>query len=207
MRAASRPCALSSTISHRRAISSEWLHRFQRASLPSRHLVAPIRAAGSGSTPTRARARRLPGPCSAGSPVPLLGSAGADASAEHPRRCPREARVCHRRRRMTRVRPSRHSTSSTTRTRTRRGAAWIFKAAFENTRRRSMSSYGGLICLACGGELPEPLRRTASLRCHDCRDLNAPLQLEHARWERAFRLRRSTFDSWASDPPEEPTAA
>jgi len=51
-----------------------------------------------------------------------------------------------------------------------------------------------LICLACGGELPEPLRRTASLRCHDCRDLNAPLRVEHARWERALRLRRSIVD-------------
>jgi len=50
------------------------------------------------------------------------------------------------------------------------------------------------ICIACGGELPEPLRRTASLRCHDCRDLNAPLRVEHARWERALRLRRSILD-------------
>jgi hypothetical protein len=50
--------------------------------------------------------------------------------------------------------------------------------------------FGGFICLACGGELPEPLRRTASLRCHDCRELNTPLRIEHARWERALRLRR-----------------
>jgi hypothetical protein len=44
----------------------------------------------------------------------------------------------------------------------------------------------GFICLACGCELPEPLRRTASLRCHDCRALNAPLHVEHARRARAF---------------------
>jgi hypothetical protein len=52
-----------------------------------------------------------------------------------------------------------------------------------------MSSRGGFICLACGSELPEPLRLTASLRCHDCRELNAPLRVEHAHGERA-RLRQ-----------------
>jgi hypothetical protein len=46
----------------------------------------------------------------------------------------------------------------------------------------------GFICLACGCELPEPLRRTASLRCHDCRALNAPLHVEHARRERTRKL-------------------
>src|SRR3954454_10435905 len=46
----------------------------------------------------------------------------------------------------------------------------------------------GFICLACGCELPEPLRRTASLRCHDCRALNAPLHVEHARRERTREL-------------------
>jgi hypothetical protein len=55
-----------------------------------------------------------------------------------------------------------------------------------------MSSHSAFICLACGGDLPEPLRRTASLRCHDCRELNAPLRVEHARLERA--LRRSILD-------------
>jgi hypothetical protein len=42
------------------------------------------------------------------------------------------------------------------------------------------------ICLACGAELPEPLRWTASLRCHDCRELNAPLRVEHTHGERAL---------------------
>jgi hypothetical protein len=46
-----------------------------------------------------------------------------------------------------------------------------------------MFSYGGLICLACGVELPEPLRWSASLRCHDCRELNAPLRVEHTQCE------------------------
>ena len=60
---------------------------------------------------------------------------------------------------------------------------------------------GGFICLACGGELPEPLRRTASLRCHDCRELNAPLRVEHARWERGLRLRRSKLDRGEPEGP------
>jgi hypothetical protein len=67
-----------------------------------------------------------------------------------------------------------------------------------------MSSSPGFICLACGGELPETLRWAGSLRCHDCRSLNAPLRIEHARWERALRLRRSALDQ-STD--EEPTAA
>jgi hypothetical protein len=64
-----------------------------------------------------------------------------------------------------------------------------------------MSSHGGFICLACGGELPGPLRRTASLRCHDCRELNAPLRVEHARWERTLRLRRSLLDRGEHEDP------
>jgi hypothetical protein len=51
-----------------------------------------------------------------------------------------------------------------------------------------MSSYGGFICLACGGELSESLRWTASLRCHSCRAVEAPLHVEHARTEQALRL-------------------
>ena len=34
------------------------------------------------------------------------------------------------------------------------------------------------ICLSCGTDLSEPLRRSASLRCHDCRDSAAPLSRE-----------------------------
>ncbi len=32
-----------------------------------------------------------------------------------------------------------------------------------------------LICLSCGGELAPPLARLGSLRCHTCRELDAPL--------------------------------
>jgi hypothetical protein len=31
------------------------------------------------------------------------------------------------------------------------------------------------ICLSCGGELAPPLARLGSLRCHACRELDAPL--------------------------------
>jgi hypothetical protein len=62
-----------------------------------------------------------------------------------------------------------------------------------------MFGHGPFICLACGGELPEPLRRTASLRCLDCRELSAPLRVEHARRERALRLRRSILDHGEPD--------
>jgi hypothetical protein len=44
-----------------------------------------------------------------------------------------------------------------------------------------MSSYGGFICLACGHELSQALRVSASLRCHECRRLDAPVQIAHAR--------------------------
>jgi hypothetical protein len=37
-----------------------------------------------------------------------------------------------------------------------------------------------LFCLSCGAELAEPLRRTASLRCHECRDAGAPISFELA---------------------------
>jgi hypothetical protein len=43
-----------------------------------------------------------------------------------------------------------------------------------------------LFCLACGVELVEPLRRTASLRCHDCRDAGAPVSFELALRARAI---------------------
>jgi hypothetical protein len=32
------------------------------------------------------------------------------------------------------------------------------------------------LCLACGGTLPPALERSASLRCHDCRDAAAPIR-------------------------------
>jgi hypothetical protein len=41
-------------------------------------------------------------------------------------------------------------------------------------------SVDALYCLSCGVELREPLRRTASLRCHDCREAGAPISFELA---------------------------
>jgi hypothetical protein len=35
-------------------------------------------------------------------------------------------------------------------------------------------------CLSCGGALAEPLQRTISLRCHDCRETDAPISFELA---------------------------
>jgi hypothetical protein len=64
-----------------------------------------------------------------------------------------------------------------------------------------MSNYVEPICLACGCELPGSLRWAASLRCHDCREANAPLRIEYARWERAHMLRRAMLDR------DEPSAA
>jgi hypothetical protein len=32
-----------------------------------------------------------------------------------------------------------------------------------------------LVCLSCGGELAPPLAQLGSLRCHSCRELDAPL--------------------------------
>jgi hypothetical protein len=37
-----------------------------------------------------------------------------------------------------------------------------------------------LFCLSCGNDLPEPLCRTASLRCHDCREAGEPISFELA---------------------------
>jgi hypothetical protein len=34
------------------------------------------------------------------------------------------------------------------------------------------------ICFSCGDDLSESLQRSASLRCHDCRDTGAPLNPE-----------------------------
>ncbi len=70
-----------------------------------------------------------------------------------------------------------------------------------------MSDLGGIICLACGVELPESLRWSASLRCHGCRDLSAPLRADFARWEKEFRLIRSRLESLRAYSAEAQTAA
>jgi hypothetical protein len=43
-----------------------------------------------------------------------------------------------------------------------------------------LRSVDELFCLSCGAELAESLRRTASLRCHECRDAGAPISFELA---------------------------
>jgi hypothetical protein len=46
------------------------------------------------------------------------------------------------------------------------------------------------ICLACGEALPPALERSASLRCHDCRDAAAPIRAELVAWLPVGRPRR-----------------
>jgi hypothetical protein len=46
-------------------------------------------------------------------------------------------------------------------------------------------------CLACGDELAEPLKRTGSLRCHDCRETSEPISFELALRARAAMQARA----------------
>jgi hypothetical protein len=46
-------------------------------------------------------------------------------------------------------------------------------------------------CLACGGALEQALKVSGSLRCHDCRDLQAPLRPEHVEPEHVADMRRA----------------
>ena len=48
-----------------------------------------------------------------------------------------------------------------------------------------------LFCLSCGCKLAEPLNRTTSLRCHDCRDTGAPISFELALRAREIRRPRA----------------
>jgi hypothetical protein len=58
-----------------------------------------------------------------------------------------------------------------------------------------------LFCLSCGVERAEPLRRTASLRCHDCREAGAPISFELALRAREICRAQAThaFEGAASD--------
>jgi hypothetical protein len=69
-----------------------------------------------------------------------------------------------------------------------------------------MRDFSGIICLACGAELPESLRRAASLRCQTCRELSSPLRTDLARWEREFRQMRARLEELRAL-EEAPTAA
>jgi hypothetical protein len=70
-----------------------------------------------------------------------------------------------------------------------------------------MPDLGGIICLACGIDLPESLSWGAPRRCHSCRDFDSPLSTEFARWEQDFRLMRSRLESLRAYSADEPTAA
>jgi hypothetical protein len=68
-----------------------------------------------------------------------------------------------------------------------------------------MTRFVDLYCLACGAELAEPLRRGASLRCHDCREAGEPISLELALQARKSLSRAETI-RWAQLPDEETAA-
>jgi hypothetical protein len=58
-----------------------------------------------------------------------------------------------------------------------------------------------LFCLSCGVERAEPLRRTASLRCHDCLEAGAPISFELALRAREICRAQATheFEGAVSD--------
>jgi hypothetical protein len=64
----------------------------------------------------------------------------------------------------------------------------------------------GPFCLACGDELAEPLKRTASLRCHDCREAGEPISFQLALRARAAMQARAA-DTLRCEPPAGRTAA
>jgi hypothetical protein len=52
-----------------------------------------------------------------------------------------------------------------------------------------MRKPGNHTCLSCGEAMAPCLQRAASLRCHDCRDTNAPLRPELVEPEAARDIR------------------
>ena len=50
-------------------------------------------------------------------------------------------------------------------------------ADYQGTR-HELASDRVAICLACGGRMADCLIRTASPRCHDCRDARAPFRAD-----------------------------
>jgi hypothetical protein len=61
-------------------------------------------------------------------------------------------------------------------------------------------------CLACGDDLAETLKRTASLRCHDCREAGEPISFELALRARASMQARAA-EALRRKPPAGRTAA
>jgi len=68
-------------------------------------------------------------------------------------------------------------------------------------------SFESLFCLACGGKMATPLQRTASLRCHDCREAGEPISFELALRARAMTLRPQVASVRDNEPPAGRTAA
>src|SRR2546429_3571169 len=61
-----------------------------------------------------------------------------------------------------------------------------------------------LVCLSCGVELVDSLRHTASLRCHDCRDVDAPISSDFVRRRAKSPERSQCVRSRMLSPSHEP---
>jgi hypothetical protein len=70
-----------------------------------------------------------------------------------------------------------------------------------------MFRFDEFFCLACGETMARPLQRTASLRCHDCREAGEPISFELALRARAMTLRPCIADIRDNEPPVGRTAA
>jgi hypothetical protein len=70
-----------------------------------------------------------------------------------------------------------------------------------------MSRFDDLFCLACGAEMAGPLRRTASLRCHDCREAGEPISFQLALRAREIALGPQRLDIRYHEGPAGRTAA
>jgi hypothetical protein len=70
-----------------------------------------------------------------------------------------------------------------------------------------MFRFDEFFCLACGETMARPLQRTASLRCHDCREAGEPISFELALRARAMTLRPRVAGIRDVEPPVGRTAA
>jgi len=70
-----------------------------------------------------------------------------------------------------------------------------------------MFRFDEFFCLACGEKMATPLQRTASLRCHDCREAGEPISFELALRARAMTLLPRLPDLRDIEPPLGRTAA
>jgi hypothetical protein len=52
------------------------------------------------------------------------------------------------------------------------------------------TTHNEIFCLACGGPVASSLAYSGSPRCHDCRDVDAPISIDlYARFKRELELR------------------